>query len=78
MLSTSTIDAIRELPIEKVISDYLTLKKTGAHSYKCNCPFHNENTPSFAVDTTKNIFKCFGCGAGGDAIDADVRAWKAA
>lgn len=69
MLSPSTIDAIRELPIEKVVADYITLKKNGHHSYKANCPFHNEKTPSFTVDTVKNIFKCFGCGAGGDAIE---------
>lgn len=73
MLSPSTIEAIRELPIDKVISDYVTLKKTGHHLYKSNCPFHNEKTPSFAVDTVKNIFKCFGCGAGGDAIEFVMR-----
>lgn len=67
MIATTTIDQVHELPIEQVIEKYVTLKKTGA-SYRACCPIHNENTPSFYVTPAKNIFKCFGCGAGGDAI----------
>ncbi len=51
----------------EVISDYLTLKKTGKH-YKGLCPFHSEKTPSFMVNEEKQIFHCFGCGAGGDVF----------
>lgn len=67
MLSTATIDQIRDLPIEQVIGKYVTLKRSGSAWAAC-CPLHNENTPSFYVTPAKNIFKCFGCGAGGDAI----------
>lgn len=68
MLSLKTIDEIRELAIEQVISKYVDLKRSGA-SYKACCPIHGEKTPSFVVTPAKNIFKCFGCGAGGDAIE---------
>lgn len=67
MFSHSTIDAIHALPIEDIIGRYIDLKKAGA-SLKACCPLHGENTPSFVVTPAKNIFKCFGCGAGGDAI----------
>lgn len=72
MLSPSTIDAIRELPIEKVLSDYLTLKKSGIYLKAC-CPFHTEKTPSFTVNEHKNTFTCYGCGAHGDAIEFVMR-----
>ena len=67
MLATTTIDQVRDLPIEEVIGRYIVLKKVGAN-YKACCPIHNENTPSFVVTPSKNIYKCFGCGNGGDAI----------
>ncbi len=50
-----------------LISGYLTLKRTG-QSYKGNCPFHNEKTPSFSVSSEKQLYHCFGCGAGGNII----------
>jgi len=50
-----------------VIGDVVQLKKTGA-TLKGLCPFHQERTPSFNVNPDKGIFKCFGCGAGGDVI----------
>lgn len=53
--------------IVSVIEQYLPLKKTGA-SYKACCPFHDEKTPSFVVSDKKQIFKCFGCGKGGNVI----------
>jgi DNA primase len=68
MLSLKTIDDIRELPIEQVLQKYVQLKRSGS-SYKGCCPLHGEKTPSFMVNPVKNIFKCFGCGAGGDAIE---------
>lgn len=51
-----------------VIRDFVDLKKRGVN-YIGLCPFHNEKTPSFTVSPAKNIFKCFGCGRGGNGID---------
>ena len=51
--------------IVDVISEYTGLKKAG-NSYKCCCPFHNEKTPSFTVSKEKQMYHCFGCGAGGN------------
>jgi DNA primase len=56
------------LPIEQLIGSYLPLKKAG-RIYKANCPFHQEKTPSFTVNPERAIFKCFGCGEGGDIFD---------
>lgn len=50
-----------------VISNYVKLKKTG-RNYTGLCPFHKEKTPSFTVDTSKQLYHCFGCGEGGDLI----------
>lgn len=58
------MDAAR---IEEVVGDFVALKKRGT-SLIGNCPFHNEKTPSFNVSVTKGIYKCFGCGKGGDAV----------
>ena len=54
--------------IVKVISDYIKVKQSGAN-YKGLCPFHGEKTPSFYINTSKQIYKCFGCGEGGDVIN---------
>ncbi len=53
--------------IVDVVSDYVQLKKQG-RNYFGLCPFHGENTPSFSVSSDKQIFHCFGCGAGGNAF----------
>ena len=53
--------------IVDVISQYVTLKRSG-RSYFGLCPFHKEKTPSFSVSVDKQIFHCFGCGAGGNVI----------
>jgi DNA primase len=53
--------------IVDVISEYVQLKKQG-RNYFGLCPFHGENTPSFSVSPDKQIFHCFGCGAGGNAL----------
>lgn len=64
-------DVIEEIKvrndISEVISDYIQLRPSGSN-YKGLCPFHNEKTPSFHVSTSKQIYKCFGCGEGGDVI----------
>jgi DNA primase len=67
-LSEEKVSEIRDRSsILEVISDYVTLKKTGKN-YKGLCPFHAEKTPSFMVNEEKQIFHCFGCGEGGDAF----------
>ncbi|WP_078379667.1 DNA primase [Sutcliffiella halmapala] len=64
-----TIDQIRQsTDIVDVISEYVQLKKQG-RNYFGLCPFHGESTPSFSVSPDKQIFHCFGCGAGGNAFN---------
>ena len=53
--------------IVSVLSRFLSLQKKGAN-YVCCCPFHNEKTPSFSVNQSRQIYKCFGCGVGGNVI----------
>lgn len=53
--------------IVDVISQYVHLQKKGSN-YVCCCPFHNEKTPSFSVNQTRQMYKCFGCGEGGSVI----------
>jgi DNA primase len=53
--------------IVSIISEYVALKKRG-RNHVARCPFHNEKTPSFNVSEEKQIFKCFGCGLGGDVF----------
>ena len=68
MISRDTIEEIRNrIDIIDVISDFLTLKKSGSN-YKALSPFANEKTPSFFVVPAKGIFKDFSSGKGGDAI----------
>lgn len=56
------------IDIEDVVSDFVSLKRKGQNLWAC-CPFHDEKTPSFSVSPVKGIFKCFGCGKAGDAIE---------
>ena len=57
----------RSIDIVDVIGEYVHLKKQG-RNYFGLCPFHGENTPSFSVSSDKQIFHCFGCGAGGNVF----------
>ena len=61
-------DLRRQADIVRVLSDYVTLKKKGTNWMAC-CPFHQEKTPSFSVNPSKNIFYCFGCGKGGSVFN---------
>lgn len=68
MVDQSTIDRIMDAArIQDVVSDYVTLRRRGANMIGL-CPFHNEKTPSFSVSPAKGIFKCFGCGKGGNSV----------
>ncbi len=67
-MDRSDIDRILEMNnIVDVVSSYIPLKKAGSN-YKARCPFHEEKTASFVVSEKKQIFKCFGCGKGGNAL----------
>jgi DNA primase len=68
MIDNASIESLKAtIDIVDVIGNYVELKKAGS-SYKANCPFHGEKTPSFVVSPTKQFYHCFGCGVGGDAI----------
>ncbi len=54
--------------IVDIISSYIHVKSAGVN-YKALCPFHSEKTPSFSISTQKQMYKCFGCGEGGDVIN---------
>lgn len=68
MISQDTIDEIRRLPIKDVIGKYVTDLKPAGSSLRASSPFTNEKTPSFYVVPSKNIFKDFSTGKGGDCI----------
>ena len=66
--SDQIVDQVQSLnDIVEIISAYIPLKRAG-RSFKANCPFHQEKTPSFIVNSEKQIFHCFGCGVGGDVF----------
>ena len=68
MIPKETVDKIIESSrIEDVVGDFVSLKRRGTSMIGL-CPFHNEKTPSFHVSVSKGIFKCFGCGKGGDSL----------
>jgi DNA primase len=69
MLTQASIQKIKDVTISSVISNYVAdLKKKGTNWQGC-CPFHGEKTPSFVVNDTKEIYKCFGCGVSGGVIN---------
>lgn len=68
MIKQEVVDKVLDTArIEEVVGDFVPLKKRGT-SLIGNCPFHDEKTPSFNVSVAKGIYKCFGCGAGGDSL----------
>jgi DNA primase len=67
-ISRATIEQITlSSDLIGLVGEYVSLKKKGANWEAC-CPFHEEKSPSFKVNPAKGIYKCFGCGKGGDAI----------
>ncbi|MDR1285622.1 MAG: DNA primase [Campylobacteraceae bacterium] len=68
MIDQSSIETLKQrIDIIDVVGSYLELKRSGAN-FKAICPFHNDTTPSLHVSPSKQIYHCFSCGAGGDAI----------
>lgn len=70
MIDQGTIDRVIDVAqsgIVEVVSEFVSLKKRGTN-FLGHCPFHNEKTPSFIVSPHKGLFKCFGCGKGGNAL----------
>lgn len=68
LVSPSTLEQIRAAnDIVDVVGSYIPLKRNGAN-FVCLCPFHREKSPSFNVNPSRQIFRCFGCGKGGDVF----------
>ncbi len=69
MIDQATIQRILDTAeITEVVGEFVTLKRRGTNLIGL-CPFHNEKTPSFNVSPSKGIYKCFGCGKGGSAVN---------
>ncbi len=69
MIDRPTIDRILDAAhIVEVVGEFVQLKRRGVN-YLGLCPFHNEKTPSCTVSPSKDIFKCFGCGKVGNAVN---------
>lgn len=68
-IDRATVDKIYDVArVEEIVGDYVSLKRRGTNMLGL-CPFHDEKTPSFMVSPSKGIYKCFGCGKGGNAIN---------
>ena len=74
-IKDSSVEAVKAaLDIVSLVEGYTRLRKSGGR-FVGLCPFHQEKTPSFGVSPDRGIFKCFGCGEGGDAIWLAGRGW---
>jgi 5S rRNA maturation endonuclease (ribonuclease M5) len=72
--AVSRDEIIERNPLDQVVRSYgIQLVKSSANQMKACCPFHDEKTPSFYVDTAKRLWKCFGCDTGGSVIDFVMR-----
>lgn len=69
MIDRDTIDRIfAAAEVSEIVGEFVQLKRKGVNFTAC-CPFHDEKTPSFIVSPAKGLYKCFGCGKGGNAIN---------
>jgi DNA primase len=69
MIDQATVERIIDAAdVVEVVQDFVSLKRRGVN-FIGNCPFHNEKTPSFTVSPSKQIYKCFGCGKGGNSVN---------
>jgi len=69
LISKRSIERVFETAkVEEVVGNFVGLKRRGVNFIGL-CPFHNEKTPSFTVSPAKNIYKCFGCGKGGNSVN---------
>lgn len=68
-IDRTTVDRIYDVArVEEIVGDYVSLRRRGTNMMGL-CPFHDEKTPSFTVSPAKGIYKCFGCGKGGNAVN---------
>ena len=72
MINPLVADPISKPDIVEVIREWLGLRLAG-HEYVGRCPFHDDAHPSFYVNNDKQVYHCFGCGAGGDVVDFIMR-----